>query len=145
MKKTLLWIAIILIGIGLSQKSNQSQTIEIIPDNIPVVPEPVLENNIIHDDIELAKKLSITHNRKLIIIFGADWCPYCHKLKNDLGKYNTTKYILCIINVDKNKELAQKYKLKILPTSIVCDNELKETGRKTGYISQEYASWLESN
>lgn len=150
MKKTLLIVACLLISVGLYDKYSHSQKIDVIPDSVPVIPEPpkpipVLKSNIIHDDLELAEKLTVQHNKQLIIIFGADWCPYCHKLKNDLNMFDTSKFILCIIDIDKNKDLAAKHKLKILPTSILLDNANNETSRKTGYIHSEYKMWLDSH
>lgn len=153
MKKILLTIACLLITIGLYDKYNHHNKIDIIPDNAPVIPlppippkpTPILETNIIHDNLELAKKLCIEHNRQLLIIFGADWCPHCKKLKNDISKLNTSKLILCIINIDEHKDLGSKYKIKILPTAILCDRSFNEESRKTGYNYQEYKIWLDSN
>lgn len=145
---TLLVIALFLVGFSFYQK--QSDTI--IPPNpnnpivIPTPNKPILKDNIFYDEYDKAKKLSIDYDKKLVLVFGADWCPYCKDLKRDVKEIQGfSKYIVCFINTDKNKELVQKNKIRSLPTSIVFDTKDNELGRKTGYKKQDYENWLDSN
>ena len=48
-----------------------------------VVVTPELESNFIYDDLEKSQALAKFHKRKVIIVFGAEWCPYCKKIKQD--------------------------------------------------------------
>lgn len=144
---TLLIIALFLVGFSFYQK--QSNNIVPPDPNNPVVVvpnKPSLKQNIFYDEYDKAKELSITYDRKLVLVFGADWCPYCKDLKRDVKEIQGfSKYIVCFIDTDKNKEMVQKNKIRSLPTSIVFDTKDNELGRKTGYKKQDYENWLNSN
>lgn len=142
---------ILLIGIGLIGWSiyHQKEINNPPPQPKPVVvPTPVvvpdLKEHIINDDYPKAINLTTIYHKELLIIFGADWCPYCKSLKKDLNGLNgLKKYLVCIINTDKDKYgLVEKFNIKGLPTSIIIDDKERELARKTGYTKQAYESWL---
>lgn len=123
---------------------NNSNIVPTIP-NIVIPNVPDTTKTIFYDEYEEAKKVSIAFNKKLLIIFGADWCPYCKDLKKDVSRIeNFTYYIVCFINTDKNKDIVSEFKIKSLPTSIIVDKENEEV-RKTGYKYRDYEKWLEEN
>lgn len=138
---------LVIIGLGLivySLYSHYTNNINIIPD-APVIIMPDLIKNIYYDEYDKCKELSKKYNKKLVLVFGADWCPYCRVLKKDINNISFKKYIVCIIDTDKNKELVQKYRIKGLPTSIIIDHKETELARKTGYKQSDYNQWLDSN
>ena len=141
----LLLIALFLIGISFYQKQVDI-VVPIIPNNPIVIPDkPVLEKTIFFDEYDNAKTVSKQYNKKLILIFGADWCPYCKDLKKDIGKIKEFKeYIVCLINIDNNQTLVNEYKIKGLPTSIILSDD-KEEARKSGYKYNDYCKWLQDN
>lgn len=113
-----------------------------------VVPTPKLDTNILYDEYEKSINLAKIHKRKLVMVFGADWCPYCVKLKKAVKTISPfDKYIVCFLNTDNkaNKTLVNKFKPRGLPTSIIIDSNLKEITRKIGYRNKEYVSWLNSS
>lgn len=118
----------------------------------PVVvpnPEPIpkLDTNILYDEYDKSIELAKTHKRKVILIFGADWCPYCVKLKKEVKSIKEFgKYIVCFLNTDNknNQSLLNKFKPRNLPTSVLIDIKAKEFARKIGYKNREYVSWLKS-
>ena len=80
-------------------------------------------------------------NKKVLVIFGADWCQYCQKLKGDLNLFDLDEYVVCMVNADERAELKGKYSFKTLPTSLIILNR-KEISRKSGYTKQDYMGWL---
>lgn len=98
---------------------------------------------ILYGDYEAAVSLSQEANKPLLLIFSADWCGYCTKLKQDVLVDNSTKnYITCVIDTDMDKDLTRKHRAKSLPTSVVLEKG-KETKRKTGYKNKtDYTNWL---
>jgi len=115
---------------------------------IPVVkpePKPELTTNILYDDLNKAVDLAKDYNRNILVIFGADWCPYCKVLKKDIVNIDTKPYIVCIVDTDKNTDLVNEYKIKGLPTSIILNTTKQELARKTGYKANDYSSWLKNN
>ena len=96
--------ALFLIGFAAYQKQGKS----IIPkpdDTVIVVPnKPNLTTNIFYDEYDKAKKTAQDYGLKLVLVFGADWCPYCKDLKKDIDNIKEFKsYIVCFINTDQNK------------------------------------------
>lgn len=123
--------------------------IDIKPVPKVIIPNPPkLESNFIYDDIDKAFALSKIHNRNIIVIFGANWCPYCEELKRDSRSIEQLKqYLICFIdtdNRDKNQSVISQYKPRNLPTSLFLDTTKKEVSRKIGYNHKDYIKWLNS-
>lgn len=146
-KIKLLIVIAILCAIVYKQSANNVVVVNNPVVNPVVKPEPVpeLNTNILFNDINSATKLANLHSRKVLLIFGADWCPYCKVLKKEIGTLDTNKYIVCIIDTDKHSDLVGEFKIKGLPTSIILTANKQELSRKTGYKKEEYSSWLRNN
>lgn len=111
------------------------------PEVVQEEPKAVDNNPIFEGDYEKA----VSHGeRNVLVIFGADWCKYCKILKGDMPNMNLDGYVVCVVDVTKNKELKDRHGVSSLPTSIVMDNG-KEVARTTGYSAQQYKDWLNSN
>jgi thioredoxin-related protein len=113
--------------------------------NVILVPKPVLTTNIFYNEYDKAKTTADTYAKKLVLIFGAAWCPYCKDLKKDSSTIREfDDYIVCFIDIDNNKELTNKFQIKELPTSIIVYKNNEEV-RKSGYKKNEYIKWLKLN
>lgn len=108
----------------------------------PVKPKEEIEN-FIYDDFHTAVTLSNKHNIKILIVFGADWCPYCEELKRDIKSTHIDSIIVCFIDTDNvaNKRLVARFRPRSLPTSILFYKD-KEKQRKIGYRKKEYLKWV---
>ncbi|WP_423792122.1 cytochrome c biogenesis protein CcdA [Methanocaldococcus indicus] len=63
--------------------------------------------------------INLTTDKNLtILVFEAEWCGYCKALKPTINKLKEEGYNVIEIDVDKNKELAQKFGVKYLPITI---------------------------
>lgn len=76
-------------------------------------------------------------NEKVLIIFSADWCKYCHIAKNDMN--NDPKlseimknYTIVDVDFDVDKDIVRGYNIKSIPTFVVFEGG-KEKGRLEGY------------
>jgi thioredoxin-like negative regulator of GroEL len=96
--------------------------------------EPVFVNN-----YEEAVK-----SKNAVVIFGADWCGSCIKLKNEIKEINFDDYAVCVLDAEKEKNFSNQYKIRSYPTSIILKNG-KEHSRKTGYKKSDYEIWLNQN
>lgn len=143
--KVLLIVALFLVAFSIYQK--QASINIPIPNNPIVVPnKPEIKTNIFYDEYDKARQIATEYDKKLLLIFGADWCPYCRDIKRDVKDIKGfQKYIVCFIDTDKNKDFVRIYKIKGLPTSLVLDEEDNEISRKTGYKNKDYENWLDSN
>lgn len=88
--------------------------------------------------ISIATILSYsTESNKTLLIFGAKWCGYCTKAKNDIetnAKLSDTIKTYKVINIDYDidKDAVEIHNIKTLPTFIIFQDG-KEVKRSTGY------------
>ena len=82
---------------------------------------------------------AVSSAKKCLVDFYATWCgpcramnPVLESVENELGAN-----IIYKIDVDKNRDLAEKYGIRSVPTFIFFEDG-KETGRKTGAIPKGY-------
>jgi len=88
------------------------------------------------EDYNQAIKISKELNQPLILLFSADWCVYCVKLKkdisNNMGRFEDTT--ICIVDIDKDKNLSKKYGVRSIPRTLVFDNKGNKIKEFKGYI-----------
>lgn len=155
--RNILYVALIVLMLMIfRQQGGCDDNSNVIPDPIKPVPEvvipkvvvPKLETNFVYDDLDKAIALATVHNRNIVIVFGAEWCPYCVVLKKDASKISQfDNYIVAFLDTD-NKEANQQavnlYRPRSLPTSVVVDVNKKEISRKIGYRNKDYIKWLDT-
>tara|TARA_R100000278_G_scaffold117578_1_gene97627 strand:- start:1465 stop:1776 length:312 start_codon:yes stop_codon:yes gene_type:complete len=81
---------------------------------------------------------------KDLIILGADWCPACIKLKNFIKDNPSVveKFNVEIIDIDKDPETKNRLKVRLLPTSVIINDNNKVEARLEGYTKQNFINWL---
>jgi len=74
----------------------------------------------------------------VLVDFYADWCGPCRQLAPNLEKLAESKKGVKIVkvNVDKAKELSEKYKVRSIPM-LMLFKDGKEAGKTVGYKSLE--------
>lgn len=83
-------------------------------------------------------------NKTVLVIFGSDWCGNCIKLKEELNHFDLDDCIICIVDVEKRKDLSKEYGVKAYPTSVIIKNK-KEISRKIGYKKLDFERWMNKN
>ena len=75
---------------------------------------------------------------KTILYFTADWCQPCKRVKPIVEELNRESFpgIFQVIDVDIEKEMAQTFEIKSVPTFILFD-EGKEINRIIGAQSRQ--------
>lgn len=102
------------------------------------------EPGMILNSLEEARVLSKSSDMPILLIFGADWCGYCGRLKKDITDNklkNIDRYIICYIDTDENKQLAKDFNVRSLPDSKIFKDDI-EISKLKGYGRAEYDQWL---
>ena len=100
------------------------------------------------DSIAEAEQLSKLSNRPILLILGSNRCVFCEMLKDEIisGDINNhiQEYIVCYIDLEKNKTLKKTYNVNIIPDSRIIKKQ-KITSKITGFDKKKYIKWLEDN
>lgn len=92
-------------------------------------------------DIDGAFSESQTQNKTLAIIFDQDNCVYCDMFKDDVlsnrdvQKELNEHYIVLFVDINKNPDIATKYKVYGTPITQFLDSNGKEIYKIEGYVT----------
>lgn len=98
------------------------------------------------DSYEQSQKISTDLDMDVLIIFSADWCKYCDKLKKDISNnldlFNDQ--IIYIADYDANSKLVKAFKVKRLPQSFRIKKNVA-IKKLTGYQDiNKYIEWYKN-
>ena len=98
--------------------------------------------------IELAKK----ENKDIVIVFGAEWCPWCGELHDrTLTRLSIKKklkqFVYLELDTDKcPKYILQKYRVRSLPFYIIIDIKGKVLKKGVGFREESrFLEWLDEH
>lgn len=143
MRSAAVLMLVAVLGLALFLKSGQiSESAEGQPRTSPPAQvEPPQAKPSFTEDYEAAMGET---ERKVIVVFGAEWCPHCVLLKDHLKEMNLEGYLVCLVDVDQHKDIQKKHAVKLLPTSILIEKG-KETSREKGFDKAKFDAWVEEN
>ncbi|MCH1613668.1 MAG: thioredoxin domain-containing protein [Flavobacteriales bacterium] len=77
-------------------------------------------------------------NQNVILVFKTPWCLPCKKLDAVLDSFsiNSPNWVVVKINMDANKDLAENYQVKSVPT-LLFFKESKKSSSHIGFINLE--------
>lgn len=103
----------------------------------------------ITSDVDGAFSEAQNHNKSIALIFDQDSCVYCDMLKDnvlsnsDIQKELNEKYVIVLVDINKNPNVAAKYKVFGTPAVIFLDSNGKEISEINGYVeSNEFLKTL---
>lgn len=109
----------------------------------------VFAKTFVDNEYELSLDMAKKENKKILLVFTADYCSWCKKLKEVLNKQEVIsqldEYIVCYIDVKnpKNKDLKIKHAAKSLPTCVILDKQEKVIKKDSGYKNEkQMIEWL---
>lgn len=114
------------------------------------------DHGFIENDLAGAEALAEKEKKLILVDFGAPWCPACVRLETEVFdtkvfKKTTQKLIKLAMSSDSlaNREFAEKYKIKALPTMLVLNSKGEELYRTLDFkpadvLSKELAQALKS-
>jgi thioredoxin-like negative regulator of GroEL len=101
--------------------------------------------------LKAAHKLAIEQDKPLLIVFGASWCTYCHKLEREtLGDKRITAiverdFIPVHLDYDRDAKVAKILEVEKLPCTVVLSPQADLLLKYEGYSEyKEYRQTLQS-
>ena len=85
-------------------------------------------------------KKALQSGKPVLVDFGANSCVPCRELRpilKDMGKEYSGKASILVIDVYKYQNLAQDYKITLIPTLVFFDSKGKEVFRHLGVLDKE--------
>lgn len=78
------------------------------------------------DTFDKAKNLAKETNKFVLIDFTATWCKPCRKMEQDFwynARYKSTldKFVIVSVDIDRNRDIAQKYNIQSIPNVKLLD------------------------
>ncbi len=101
--------------------------------------------------LKAAHKIAIEQDKPLLIVFGASWCTYCHKLEREtLGDKRITAaverdFIPVHLDFDRDAKVAKILEVERLPCTVILSPQADLLLKHEGYVEyKEYQQALQS-
>lgn len=84
-----------------------------------------------------------TENKKVFLVFNADWCRYCLQMEKETFQnptviaYVNRNFVPVSVNSDKEQKIAAKYNVMGLPSTWFISENGDRIGNRPGYITSE--------
>lgn len=99
------------------------------------------------NDMVDALALSENTNKQILVVFTADWCKQCQIMKRDISDNPdmVDNTIVCYLDLDSNKKLANEYQVKFIPDYCILRKRI-QIRRQRGYTTREkFIKWFQDD
>ncbi|MCB2146439.1 MAG: thioredoxin family protein [Deltaproteobacteria bacterium] len=82
-------------------------------------------------------------NKKVFLVFNADWCRYCQQMEKETFQnptvvaYVNRNFVPISVNSDREQDIAAKYSVRGLPSTWFISENGDRIGNRPGYISAD--------
>lgn len=105
----------------------------------------------VSEEYEPAVSRARRDGTEVLLVFGARWCVWCQKFSRDVmpnqriaSRLSARKATVVRVDVDKRRDLSERYGVKELPTMVLVDSEGRELRRMSGFATvREFLGWIE--
>jgi thioredoxin-related protein len=90
-------------------------------------------------DLKSAHKLAVAQGKPILLVFGAEWCTYCHKLEKNVidqpetAAYINANFIPVHLDADHEKRIVEILEVDSLPCTVVLSPNADLLGKYDGY------------
>ncbi|MFV0442481.1 MAG: thioredoxin family protein [Planctomycetaceae bacterium] len=103
-------------------------------------------------DLKTAHKVAQSEGKPILLVFGADWCTYCHKLEKNVldqpatAAYINANFVAVHLDADHDKRVTEILEVESLPCTVVLSPNADLLGRFEGYAeATKYTANLEKS
>lgn len=92
------------------------------------------------NNLKAALEKAKSENKPVFVDFMADWCDPCKQLSRnvftvpEIAEYFNSRFVCVQVDVSKEENLAQQYRVQALPTLVFLDVQGKEQKRLVGMV-----------
>jgi thioredoxin-related protein len=82
-------------------------------------------------------------NKKVFLVFNADWCRYCLQMEKETFQnptviaYVNRNFVPISVDSDKEQKIAAKYNVRGLPSTWFISEDGNRIGNRPGYIASD--------
>ena len=82
-------------------------------------------------------------NKKVFLVFNADWCRYCLQMEKETFQnptviaYVNRNFVPISVNSDREQDIAEKYKVRGLPNTWFISEAGEPIANRPGYIAPD--------
>jgi thioredoxin-related protein len=125
-----------------------------VSDNRPVNPNPPVvtppdNGPIVVTTYEEALAEAKRSDKKVLVVFGAEWCTWCRKLDGTMKSQEVKKALIdgniiqIHVDTDRRKELARKYSVRGIPAYVLIDKDENTIRSGSGFKDPaNFVNWL---
>jgi uncharacterized protein YyaL (SSP411 family) len=135
-----------LLGVGAALQGLTPVTVA-APPKAGTATQPIHWNH----SLKAAHKIAVEEDKPLLIVFGASWCTYCHKLEREtLGDKRITAvierdFIPVHLDFDRDAKIAKILEVERLPCTVILTPQADLLLKYEGYAEyKEYRQTLQS-
>ncbi len=137
--KRLLLVAVLFAGCSPTAPTSRK-----LDEYVPPVVAPTLKSYA--DALALSKE----SGKPVFLYFGAEWCLPCRQMKattlqDQAVRKRLNDFVVWMVDVDSNRELAVKYKVSSIPAYMIVDSNEKVLTTAGGFRdTPSFLKWLGS-
>lgn len=89
------------------------------------------------------RQLGEAQNKKIFLVFNADWCRYCLQMEKETFQnptviaYVNRNFVPISVNSDRQQDIAAEYNVRGLPSTWFLSENGDRIGSRPGYISTD--------
>jgi uncharacterized protein YyaL (SSP411 family) len=94
-------------------------------------------------NLQAAHRLSVEKKLPILIVFGAEWCGYCHQLERDTfgdagtAEFVNQRFIPLRLDFDRDRRIAEILEVKSVPTTVILSPSADLLGTIVGYVKTD--------
>lgn len=106
---------------------------------VGVIPNAVPTTVQWQPNLQAAHRLSQQTGRPMLLVFGASWCHFCHKLEDEtlgdprMASYVNSMFVPVHLDLDQDERVAKILGVHAVPATIVLSPQAELVGRHDGF------------